>query len=86
MSQESMDYAPEYILRLQQEHAEVIDELLLTHLLWNPKVELPQVPPTEMAFVTIVVLNDGRTFHVQTIVSTAETSVSPNISEKQRSD
>ena len=81
-----MDYAPEYMLRLQQDHAEVVDDLLSRHLLWNPKVEPPQVLPDEVAFVSIVVLNDGRTFHVQTIVSTAETTVRANISEKQRSD
>ncbi len=80
-----MDIAPEYLHRLQQEHAQAVDELISEHMLWNPKVEPPQVPPTEPAIVVVVVLNDGRAFHVQTVVSTAETTVSPNISAKQRS-
>lgn len=78
------EYPTEYVQVLQQQHADMMDEVISRHLIWCPQVGHPIIPPDEPAFVTVVILNDGRSFHISTPLKGGVTRVSPPISEKQQ--
>ncbi len=75
MSKNPEAYSKQYLAELQQQHGDAVEDILVRHMLWNPRCEHPVIPPEEPAFVTVVVLNDERTFHVQTPLSDGGTKV-----------
>lgn len=58
---------------LQNQHACMVDDLIVRHLLWTPEIAHPLVEAIGV-IRTIIRLNDGRECEVLTCSTTGETS------------